>query len=114
MFAAANRTKPELAAVVTVGAEKAGVAGITWALEAMARRPDRSGVLARLTIPVLIVHGVEDQFIPVERARALAERMPGALYLEISGAGHCSPLETPEIVAKGLSELTARVESAAR
>ena len=114
MFASANAIKPEFAAIVRAGAEKAGAPGITWALEAMARRPDRSGVLARLTIPVLIVHGVEDQFIPVERARALAEGMPGALYVEISGTGHCSPLETPEIVAKALGELVARVESAAR
>jgi pimeloyl-ACP methyl ester carboxylesterase len=114
MFAAANRAKPELAAIVRAGAEKAGVAGITWALEAMARRPDRSAVLAGLTVPVLIVHGVEDQFIPVERARALAEQMPGALYVEISGAGHCSPVETPDIVAKALGELTARAACAAR
>jgi pimeloyl-ACP methyl ester carboxylesterase len=77
----------------------------------MARRPDRTAVLETLTVPVLLVHSTEDQFIPVERAHALAERLPNALYVEVAGAGHCSPLETPEIVAKALAELVHGVEA---
>jgi pimeloyl-ACP methyl ester carboxylesterase len=110
LFSSANATKEGLVRFALRGAEQAGVAGITWALEAMARRPDRSSVLMSLTVPMLLIHSTEDQFIPVARARALAEQMPAALYIEIEGAGHCSPLETPELVAKGLTELIARVE----
>src|SRR5947209_17340518 len=105
LFAPANAAKKDLASFAIHGAEQAGVAGITWALEAMARRPDRTSVLQKLPVPVLLMHSIEDQFIPVDCAHALAERMPQALYIEIAGAGHCSPLESPEIVAKGLSEL---------
>ena len=54
------------------GAERAGVAGITWALEAMARRPDRTQVLRQLGRPILILHSTEDKFIPAARARSSA------------------------------------------
>ena len=77
----------------------------------MARRPDRTSVLENLAVPVLLIHSTEDQFIPIAGARALAERMPEAIAIEIEGVGHCSPLEAPELVAKGLGELAARVET---
>jgi pimeloyl-ACP methyl ester carboxylesterase len=112
LFSPANATNTELIRFPSQAAERAGVTGITWALEAMARRPDRSGVLEKLSRPLLLIHSTGDQFIPIEQAHALAERMPKALSVEISGAGHCSPLETPELVSKALSELVTRVEAA--
>ena len=114
LFAPANPARTELAQFALKAAEKAGVPGITWALEAMAQRPDRSSVLEHLQVSVLLVHSAEDQFIPVERARALAERLPRSLYLEIAHTGHCSPLEAPELVAKALSELATKVEAQSR
>jgi pimeloyl-ACP methyl ester carboxylesterase len=94
---------PELTRYPLKGAERAGANGITWALEAMARRPDRTPVLQRLGQPILIVHSSEDKFIPVTRARDLADALK-AKYVEISGAGHATPLEAPERVAAALSE----------
>ena len=76
--------------------------------------PRLAGCFAVSSVMVLLVHSAEDQFIPVERAHALAERLPQALYVEIAGTGHCSPLETPELVAKALGELGVRVESQSR
>jgi pimeloyl-ACP methyl ester carboxylesterase len=108
LFAAANTGKPELARYALGGANKAGVAGITWALEAMARRPDRTSVLEKLNVPLLFVHTTDDKFIPVERARDLAKRLPYARYVEIPGPGHCSPLEAPGLVAKALAEFIER------
>lgn len=109
LFAPANVIKPGLIRYPIEGANKAGAAGITWALEAMARRPDRTALLEKLTVPLLIVHTTEDKFIPVERARDLAKRIPSAIYVEISGAGHCSPLEAPADVAKALTQLLKRI-----
>jgi pimeloyl-ACP methyl ester carboxylesterase len=93
----------ELHRYPTLGAQRAGVAGITWALEAMARRPDRTTVARRLGKPILIVHSTEDKFIPAARARELANSLP-AKYVEIERAGHCTPLEAPEKVAAALKE----------
>jgi len=104
MFAAANSQNPDLSRFVREGAERAGADGITWALEAMRRRPDRTAVFEELEAPRLIVHTPEDKFIPVERARALAQHNPKAAYVEIPNAGHASPLEAPEAVANALSD----------
>lgn len=89
------------------GAKKAGVSGICWALEAMARRPDRTHVMKGLVergVPVRVVHGTEDRFVPIEDARAFA-RETGAELVEIPGAGHSSPIEAPERVAEALAGL---------
>ncbi|MCI0746970.1 MAG: alpha/beta hydrolase [Verrucomicrobia subdivision 3 bacterium] len=93
---------PDLTKYPQRGAERAGVAGIKWALEAMARRPDRMSVLQEFRKPILIVHSTADKFIPVDRAQTLAKSV-GATYMEIEGVGHCTPLEAPERVAAALA-----------
>jgi pimeloyl-ACP methyl ester carboxylesterase len=110
MFNSSNAQRPELVKVVRRGAEQAGVAGITWALEAMARRPDRTPVLEKLQVPILTFHTAEDKFIPLERVREVAGRLPPTRHIrvELPGLGHCSPLEAPESVAWALKELLTR------
>src|SRR5688572_6201574 len=54
MFAPDREGPPGGLGPVERGAAKAGVAGICWALEAMARRPDRTEVLRKLQIPALV------------------------------------------------------------
>ena len=44
--------------------------------------------LPELRVPVLVVHGSEDQLIDVGNARALASRIPGAELAILEGAGH--------------------------
>ena len=44
LFSRRSPAREELAQFAAKGAEQAGVDGIAWALEAMARRPDRSSV----------------------------------------------------------------------
>lgn len=87
------------------GAKKAGVEGLCWALEAMANRPDRTALLRALECPVLIVHGTEDKIVPFMKARELAEDSQRAIFVEVSGAGHATPLEAPDRVAGGLVQL---------
>lgn len=87
------------------GAEKAGVDGLCWALEAMAKRPNRTALLRSLDIPILIVHGTEDKIIPVARARALADECKKAIYTEAPKAGHSTPLEAPDVIATGLTRV---------
>jgi pimeloyl-ACP methyl ester carboxylesterase len=98
----ANR-REELLRYALKGAERAGVAGITWALEAMARRADRTQVLRQLGKPILILHSTEDKFIPAARARELAASLK-TKYVEIEGAGHCTPLEAPDKVAAAIKD----------
>lgn len=44
--------------------------------------------LPELRVPVLVLHGSEDQLIDVENARILAARIPGAELAILEGAGH--------------------------
>lgn len=89
------------------GARLAGVDGITFALEAMATRPDRTHVLRQLRCPVLILHSSDDLIVPAGSARELAESLEGSEYVEIVGAGHAAAIEVPGKVAEALSNFHA-------
>ncbi len=62
---------------------------------AIAKRPERLNVLERLTCPILIVAGKEDQIIPVAAVKAMAAANPEAHLVFIPGAGHMPMLEAP-------------------
>ena len=51
--------------------------------------------LPQIKAPTLIVHGDHDVLIPVENARVLAERIPGATLHIVEGAGHGYPAQDP-------------------
>jgi non-heme chloroperoxidase len=55
--------------------------------------------LPRIAVPVLVVTGSEDRFAPPARARALADRIPGARVEVLAGAGHMLPFERPDALA---------------
>ena len=60
---------------------------------AMRDRPDSTSDLAGIDVPVLVVHGEEDQLMPIDGARAMAEKIPGATFAAIPSGGHMSPME---------------------
>lgn len=51
---------------------------------------------AEVTVPTLVAWGVEDAWIPVDRAERLAAAIPGARLLLVEGAGHLIQLDEPE------------------
>jgi pimeloyl-ACP methyl ester carboxylesterase len=108
MFGRRNVQRPDLGRYAEAAAKRAGTEGIAWALEAMARRPDRTEVVRQLKVPLLVLHGAEDQFVPVERARTLAGLATNSRYVEIDGVGHATPLEAPDRVAEALNDLVRR------
>jgi pimeloyl-ACP methyl ester carboxylesterase len=52
--------------------------------------------LPSLDMPVLVLHGTEDQLVSPENARLLAERIPGAELVLLVGAGHLYHSERAE------------------
>jgi pimeloyl-ACP methyl ester carboxylesterase len=48
--------------------------------------------------PVTILWGEHDSWIPVERGRVLASRVPGAGFRTVPEAGHLVPEDAPEVV----------------
>ncbi len=53
-----------------------------------ATRFDVSGGVGSITSPTLVIHGVEDRYVPVANAVALAEAIPGAKLRVLEDAGH--------------------------
>ena len=67
------------------------------------------GLYPGLDVPVLVVWGSEDTWIPVDRAHRLSELIPGAQLRLIEGAGHLIQLDQPEALATTLTRwLSAR------
>jgi len=75
------------------------------ALRGMAEREDAYDSLAQIHVPALVLAGVEDQIIPLERARLMAQMLPKGWLVELPGAGHMPMLEEPEQTAEALREL---------
>ena len=69
---------------------------------AMRDRPDSVGDLESIKVPVLWMHGEEDTLMPIDGARASAEKIPGAQFVTIPGGGHVSPMENPDAVNKAI------------
>jgi 3-oxoadipate enol-lactonase len=68
---------------------------------------DTSQRLGEISVPTLVVHGTEDQMIPVANARHIADRIPGARLEIMEGVGHAFWWERPERSAELVRELAA-------
>ena len=53
-------------------------------------------VLPELKMPALIVSGKEDRTLPSFHSQRMAQKLPNARHIEVSGAAHLVPLETPD------------------
>ena len=80
------------------------VAGVVGALAAMRDRADATPWLPEIRVPTLVMGGAEDEITPPAVMRPLADRVPGARYVEIAGAGHMAPLEQPQAVNRAVAE----------
>jgi len=97
-------TMPPVVEHVRTMIARSPAGGVIGALQAMKARPDSTATLADISVPTLVVAGKEDQLIPLGRAEALAERIPGAQLTVIPGAGHLAPLEQPVATGRVISE----------
>jgi len=86
---------PQLRARVSAWIAAGSPEGFAAAQRGMALRPDARDILARFGGPVLVVVGADDVLTPPAKARAMADLVPGAELVELSGAGHLANLEQP-------------------
>lgn len=78
---------------------------VAGALRAMAERPDSTPFLPGFGFPVVIVHGLADRIVPVERAFEMRVTVKDGHLTEIEGAGHMPIMEAPELTAEALRAL---------
>jgi 3-oxoadipate enol-lactonase len=68
---------------------------------------DTNARLDTLETPTLVIHGTEDQMIPVANAHLIAERIPGARLEILDGVGHLFFWEQADRAAELLGSHTA-------
>lgn len=61
-------------------------------------RDDISARMGEITVPALVLHGTQDRAISTDRARAMADALPRAQWVEVPGAGHAPNLTHPDAV----------------
>jgi len=65
---------------------------------------DNERRLGELDLPVRILWGAEDGWIPLETGRRFAGLVPGAVLTEVPGAGHLMQYDAPVALATALRE----------
>ena len=66
--------------------------------------------LSSIAVPTLVIHGTADPMFPLEHGQALAEEVPGARLLTLTGAGHGVDRADWETIVAAILEHTARIE----
>ncbi|MCR8631399.1 alpha/beta fold hydrolase [Paenibacillus radicis (ex Xue et al. 2023)] len=101
------KSMPEEVREATAIGESANPDGAIRTLEGMRTRPDRNAVLEDASIPVLLVAGVHDQIIPLDRAFSVSGGR--IVQRQIEAAGHMSMVEAPEKLANVIVEFITNV-----
>ena len=71
---------------------------------------DRRADLARIAVPTLAIAGALDTVAPPPMMQTMAEKIPGARFLTVPGAGHLINLEQPVAFNAALDGFLAGVE----
>jgi pimeloyl-ACP methyl ester carboxylesterase len=77
---------------------------VAWEFRSWMDKKDMTPRLAEIELPALVIHGVEDAVLPIERGRAMAAALPNATFAPIERAGHTSTVETPAAVSRAMRE----------
>ena len=89
-------------------------AGSSRQLAAIVADRDRTPQLAKLRIPVTVIHGAEDKLVRPSGGRATARAVPQAKLVEIPGMGHSLPRGAWPIIIDAIVETAERASPPAR
>ena len=79
--------------------------GIIAMLNGMKERPDRTRVLRDPSLPLLLIGGMKDNYIPVEVFDELVTLAPHASVLKLDESGHMGFIEEPGPAAETLAAM---------
>ena len=83
-------------------------AGVARQLAAITANGDRRAKLARITAPVVVVHGEADPLVPVDGGRDTAASIPAAELQIVHGMGHDVPPGLYDVIVDAISRAVAR------
>lgn len=81
--------------------------GVVAILNGMKDRPDRSHVLQDASLPLLLIGGTKDNYIPLEVFEKLHSLAPHASVLSLEESGHMGFIEEGDQVVRALLEMQA-------
>jgi pimeloyl-ACP methyl ester carboxylesterase len=96
MSAKTYTDKPALVERVFLMMQSAHESAIIGDLSGMRDRPDSTALLPKISVPTLLIHGEDDQLIPLTEMQAMHAAIPGSMAFLIPEAGHLVNLEQPE------------------
>jgi pimeloyl-ACP methyl ester carboxylesterase len=99
---AARRGDRALQRVVRQMADETGAEAFVRQQIAIMNRPDSRSGLAAIDCPTLVVTGADDEITTPGHATEIADRIPGARLVVVSGCGHLSTLEQPAAITQTL------------
>ena len=76
--------------------------GIVAVLNGMKSRPDRTSVLADPSLPLLLIGGMKDNYIPAEVFERLVGLAPHADVVRLNESGHMGFIEEPDLSAEAI------------
>ncbi len=88
---------PELVMEVHKIMQTTSLDGIVGDLMGMINRPDSTSMLSEIHVPTLIIHGNDDQIIPLEEVETMHNAIPKSKLVILPDAGHLLNLEQPEL-----------------
>ena len=74
------------------------------ALLGLKERPDSTAMLAQIDVPILILHGLDDQLIPFKEAEVMHAGIRNSQLHLLQDAGHLLNLEQPALFNQVLSD----------
>jgi 3-oxoadipate enol-lactonase len=102
--AAMSADEQSYARFLEVGRRRAVAVPVVMAQMQACIAHDTNARLPDLTMPTLVMHGTEDQLLPVDNGRLIASRVPGARLEIFDGAGHLFFWEQPHRAAELVGE----------
>ena len=77
--------------------------GVVAILNGMKQRPDRTHILKDPSIPLLLIGGMKDNYIPADVFEKLVFLAPHASVLRLKESGHMGFIEEPRVSAEAIA-----------
>jgi len=88
------------AAFLAIAEQRAVAVPVIMAQAMAIASHDTQARLGELTMPVLVIHGTEDQMLPVDNGRLISSLIPGSHLEILDGVGHLFFWERPQVSAE--------------
>ncbi len=109
LTAATRMSNPELVTYLGDLMKEASQAAAVAGAKALETRPDSTATLAEITVPTLILTGVEDTLYPYEIAQSMNEAILNSALVLPPGGAHAAIIEAPEEANAAILEWAANL-----